>query len=71
MERKPTQQKLRLSVKRKDCVIGMIQPEGIAIAWRRVNLVIWGTRLEFWKVWVDQLLFSHFLVFCPLLRHLI
>lgn len=51
-------------------MIGMTHSEGIPIAWRRVDLVIWGTRLKFWKVWVDRLLFPHCLVFCPLLQHL-
>lgn len=37
-----TQGKLKLlfSIKRKGCIICMIQPEFLVIAWRRVNLVI-------------------------------
>lgn len=48
--------------------------EGLAIAQRSVNLVIQGTRLEHWKIWVDQLLFLCFLfiyLFCHLLVQLI
>lgn len=48
---KTTQGKLKLllNIKRKGCIICMIQPEFLVRAWRRVSLVIWGTRLKFGK----------------------